>query len=51
MAEAIRYGVIGTGMMGCEHIRNIMEIDDARLAAHRSIDEQRPVSFEELGFA
>ena len=29
----IRYGVIGTGMMGCEHIRNIAAIDDAVVAA------------------
>jgi predicted dehydrogenase len=33
MADVIRYGVIGTGMMGCEHIRNIMEIDDATVVA------------------
>jgi hypothetical protein len=38
MAEVIRYGIIGTGMMGCEHIRNIMEID-----------EKRPITLEELG--
>ena len=24
MAEKIRYGIIGTGMMGCEHIRNVL---------------------------
>jgi predicted dehydrogenase len=40
MAEVIRYGVIGTGMMGCEHIRNIMEIDDARVVAISDPDER-----------
>jgi len=39
MADEIRYGVIGTGMMGCEHIRNIMEIDGARVVAISDPDE------------
>ena len=34
MPELVRYGIIGTGMMGCD--------------AHRSIDEGRPVSLAEL---
>ncbi|HIG72392.1 MAG TPA: Gfo/Idh/MocA family oxidoreductase [Myxococcales bacterium] len=29
MADPLRYGIIGTGMMGCEHIRNILEISNA----------------------
>ena len=29
----IRYGVIGTGLMGCEHIRNIAAIETAAVAA------------------
>jgi predicted dehydrogenase len=29
----IRYGIIGSGMMGCEHIRNIGAIEGARVAA------------------
>ncbi len=29
----VRYGVIGTGMMGCEHIRNLVEISDAEVVA------------------
>ncbi len=29
----IRYGIIGTGMMGCEHIRNIEAIEGACVAA------------------
>ncbi|XOV89874.1 MAG: Gfo/Idh/MocA family protein [Pseudomonadota bacterium] len=33
MTDEIRYGVIGTGMMGCEHIRNIAAIDGARVTA------------------
>ena len=40
MADVIRYGIIGTGMMGCEHIRNIMEIDDARVVAISDPDER-----------
>ncbi|HUI26071.1 MAG TPA: Gfo/Idh/MocA family oxidoreductase [Candidatus Kryptonia bacterium] len=31
--EPIRYGIIGTGMMGCEHILNIGLIPDARVTA------------------
>jgi myo-inositol 2-dehydrogenase / D-chiro-inositol 1-dehydrogenase len=30
----IRYGVIGTGMMGCEHLRNIAALPDARTVAY-----------------
>ncbi len=33
MAEPIRYGIIGTGMMGCEHILNLSLIADARVTA------------------
>ena len=40
MAEVIRYGIIGTGMMGCEHIRNIMEIDGAKVMAISDPDER-----------
>ena len=29
----LRYGIIGTGMMGCEHIRNLASIAGARVAA------------------
>jgi myo-inositol 2-dehydrogenase/D-chiro-inositol 1-dehydrogenase len=29
----IRYGIIGSGMMGCEHIRNIAALPDAVVAA------------------
>ncbi|MBO9623317.1 MAG: Gfo/Idh/MocA family oxidoreductase [Sphingomonas sp.] len=33
MVETIRYGLVGTGMMGCEHIRNIQLIPGARITA------------------
>ena len=29
----IRYGIIGTGMMGCEHIRNLAAMDDVDIVA------------------
>ncbi len=31
--DIIRYGVIGTGMMGVEHIQNVMAMDDAIVTA------------------
>jgi len=31
--EALRYGVIGTGMMGCEHLLNLGRIPDATVVA------------------
>ena len=33
MTEDIRYGVIGTGMMGVEHIHNLRALDGARVTA------------------
>lgn len=33
MAALVRYGVIGTGMMGCEHLRNIAALPDAMTVA------------------
>ncbi|MCB2120743.1 MAG: Gfo/Idh/MocA family oxidoreductase, partial [Rhodobacteraceae bacterium] len=35
----IRYGLIGAGMMGQEHIRNIALLDGAELAALADPDE------------
>ncbi len=29
----LKFGVIGTGMMGCEHIRNLVHVDDVDLVA------------------
>ncbi len=36
----IRYGVIGTGMMGVEHIENILAIDGAQVTAIADPDER-----------
>ena len=33
MSEIVNYGIIGCGMMGREHIRNIALMPDARVAA------------------
>lgn len=33
MSTPMRYGIVGTGMMGCEHIANIVAIDSAEVAA------------------
>lgn len=33
MSDTVRYGVIGTGMMGREHIENIAALDGARVTA------------------
>ncbi|WP_199556067.1 Gfo/Idh/MocA family protein [Sandaracinobacteroides hominis] len=33
MARRIRYGIVGTGMMGCEHIRNIRLLPDVEITA------------------
>lgn len=40
MADVVRYGIIGTGMMGCEHIRNIVAIDGAVVTAISDPDER-----------
>ncbi|MDC0072236.1 Gfo/Idh/MocA family oxidoreductase [Gammaproteobacteria bacterium] len=37
---SIRYGIIGTGMMGCEHIRNILRIQGADITAIADINEK-----------
>lgn len=39
----IRYGIIGTGMMGCEHIRNLIMIDGVDITA---IADPNPTSRE-----
>jgi predicted dehydrogenase len=31
--EKLRFGVIGTGMMGCEHLRNLLPMDDVVITA------------------
>jgi myo-inositol 2-dehydrogenase/D-chiro-inositol 1-dehydrogenase len=37
--EALRYGLIGTGMMGLEHVRNLALMPSARLVAAADPDE------------
>ena len=32
--EKLRFGVIGTGMMGCEHLRNLLPMDDVSQKNH-----------------
>jgi len=39
-SETIRYGIIGTGMMGCEHIRNLREVPGVEIAALADGDER-----------
>jgi predicted dehydrogenase len=40
MAERLRYGVIGTGMMGIEHIKNIALVEGAELVAFADPHEE-----------
>lgn len=39
-SATIRIGIIGTGMMGCEHIRNIVALDGAVVSAFSDPNEQ-----------
>ena len=39
MPEPIRYGIIGTGMMGCEHILNLKLMDDVAVTAIADVNE------------
>ncbi len=39
-AGAIRYGIVGTGMMGIEHIHNVAAIDGAEVVALADPDEK-----------
>lgn len=43
MASTIRYGIVGTGMMGVEHIRNIAILPDAEVVA---IADPTPTSLD-----
>ncbi len=43
MGDTIRYGIIGTGMMGVEHIENILAMPDAEVTA---IADPTPTSIE-----
>ncbi|MDG2336588.1 MAG: Gfo/Idh/MocA family oxidoreductase [Gammaproteobacteria bacterium] len=37
---SIRYGIIGTGMMGCEHIRNLAAMDEVDIVAVADPNEE-----------
>ncbi len=39
ISEHVRYGIIGTGMMGIEHIENILSLDDTSVTAIADTDE------------
>ena len=41
----LNYGIIGTGMMGCEHIRNLKKIPDINIVA---IADPNAVSYTHL---
>ena len=52
MTERVRYGLIGAGMMGREHIRNLALIEGAEVTAVSDPDaEQRRLSAEAAGGA
>jgi myo-inositol 2-dehydrogenase/D-chiro-inositol 1-dehydrogenase len=36
----LRFGVIGTGMMGCEHLRNLLALPDAEIVAVADLDDK-----------
>lgn len=45
--EKLRFGVIGTGMMGCEHLRNLLPMDDVEVTAV-SDPHDEPLQWAEL---
>ena len=45
--DTVRYGIIGTGLMGFEHIRNLRLLPGARVTARASAAERRPVELAE----
>lgn len=45
--EKLRFGVIGTGMMGCEHLRNLLPMDDVVVTAV-SDPNKEPLNWAEL---
>ena len=36
----LNYGIIGTGMMGCEHIRNLKKIPNVKIVAIADPDDE-----------
>lgn len=47
MGDRLRYGIIGTGLMGCEHIRNLAVLDGAEVVACAD-PEPRSLAFAEF---
>ncbi len=45
--EKLRFGVIGTGMMGCEHLRNLLPMDDVVITAVSDPNDE-PLSWAEM---
>jgi len=45
--KKLRFGVIGTGMMGCEHLRNLLPMDDVVVTAV-SDPNDAPLSWAEM---
>ncbi len=39
MLNSLRYGVIGVGMMGCEHIRNLLAIENCEVVAYADLHQ------------
>ena len=43
MSQPVRYGIVGTGMMGCEHIQNIIRIPGTQVVA---VADPHPASLD-----
>ncbi len=48
MTQVIRYGIIGTGMMGIEHIENIAAIDGAIVDSAAKLAESTSWNYTRL---
>lgn len=46
--STLRYGVIGVGMMGCEHIRNLLAIEDCVVVAYADTHEPSRLNASKL---
>ena len=45
--KTLRFGVIGTGMMGCEHLNNLLAMDDVEITAVSDPNDE-PLGWAEL---
>jgi predicted dehydrogenase len=45
--QSLRFGVVGTGMMGCEHLRNLLPMDDVIVTAVSDPNDE-PLRWAEL---